>query len=76
MAFATTSTHRSRYPYRAPAVRLAATFPGSTYAMAATNAGPSRSGLRRRRAAPERTASSVAVPVIAHLRKFGYPNSC
>ena len=37
----------SRYPNVAPAVRLAATLPGSTYAMAATKAGPSRATVRR-----------------------------
>jgi hypothetical protein len=47
--FAATSTHTSRYPYSAPAERLAATFPGSTYAIAATNAGP-RSQMSRRSA--------------------------
>src|SRR5699024_11401586 len=30
MRFAATRTHTSRYPYSAPAVRLAATLPGST----------------------------------------------
>lgn len=42
MTLPTTTIHTSRYPYRAPAVMLLATFPGSRYATPATKAGPSR----------------------------------
>ena len=49
MALARTMTHTSRKPNWAPALTLAATLPGSTYAMAATKAGPSRYQLGRSR---------------------------
>ncbi|GAA4623529.1 hypothetical protein GCM10023196_020060 [Actinoallomurus vinaceus] len=34
------------YPVVAPAAKLVATLPGSTYAIAATNAGPSKGDIR------------------------------
>src|SRR5664280_1701226 len=52
MTLAATSTQTSAYPYVLPALRLAATLPGSTYAMAATKAGPSRASTRGGRIGP------------------------
>ncbi len=57
MRFATTMTQTSRKPYFAPPATFVAKLPGSMYAMAATNAGPS-SASRPRIGPRARTDSS------------------
>src|SRR5689334_16375753 len=72
MRLAMTITQTSRKPYCAPALTLAATLPGSTYAIAATNAGPNSASPDRGRA-----CVTVITPPIFHpderIEKLGYP---
>src|SRR6202171_1166000 len=60
MRLAARTTHSSMYPYFAPPATLVAKFPGSTYATAATNAGPRKGrSARRPRVWPLRAFSAA-----------------
>src|SRR5829696_9119149 len=76
ITFAATTTQARAYPCRAPAAMLVAKLPGSTYATAATNAGPSsatapRSRPRERSAATPPSATGASAEAAARVAPAG-----